>query len=129
PQRDSWRIHRVQYGDTTASLGKQYGASAAIIATANGGDLPEAGSFAVIPAPYAGDPVRKPAVTTVKKPASTLKVSTPAKSLPAQVETAAPVKLPPQAKLPSQVKGKAALHPVKPQPPLARSKGARRIGA
>jgi membrane-bound lytic murein transglycosylase D len=103
-QRDTWRIHRVEYGDTPASLAKRYGASPAMIASVNGGNLPEAGAFALIPSAYPGDPFRKPAVVAAKKPA------------------AKPVA--------TQQQNKPAQHPVKPaakpQGPVARSKGTKR---
>jgi len=40
--RDSWRMHRVTSGETLASVGKQFGISAASIASANNLQTPEA---------------------------------------------------------------------------------------
>ncbi len=54
-QRDSWRLHRVEAGDTAAALAKHYGTTAELVASANRGELPEAGSFAAIPVGYPGD--------------------------------------------------------------------------
>jgi membrane-bound lytic murein transglycosylase D len=56
-QRDSWRLHRVESGDTATALAKRYGTTAEMIASVNRGELPEPGMFAAIPAPYAGDRV------------------------------------------------------------------------
>jgi membrane-bound lytic murein transglycosylase D len=55
--RDSWRLHRVESGDTAASLAKRYGTTAETIASVNQGELPEPGMFAAIPVAYAGDRV------------------------------------------------------------------------
>jgi membrane-bound lytic murein transglycosylase D len=57
-ERDSWRLHRVETGDTPGSLGKRYGTTAESIASANRGDLPEVGAFAAIPVAYPGDHVQ-----------------------------------------------------------------------
>lgn len=57
--RDSWRIHRVEPGDTFESLAKKYSTTAALVATTNRDELPEAGKLAAIPAAYPGD---RPAV-------------------------------------------------------------------
>lgn len=63
-QRDSWRLHRVESGDTAASLAKRYGTTAETIVSVNRGELPEPGMFAAIPVAYAGD--RVPAKRTAK---------------------------------------------------------------
>jgi membrane-bound lytic murein transglycosylase D len=51
-KRKSWRIHRVDAGDTLASVAKKYGTTAALVSSANHGALPEAGAFAAIPVAY-----------------------------------------------------------------------------
>ncbi len=56
-QRDSWRVHRVESGDTPASLAKRYGTTAEMIASVNRGEIPEPGAFAAIPVAYPGDRV------------------------------------------------------------------------
>ncbi len=67
-ERDSWRLHRVETGDTAASLGKRYGTSAALVESANRGELPEPGAFAAIPVSYPGDHVQpRRSTATVKK--------------------------------------------------------------
>ncbi len=54
-ERDSWRLHRVEKGDTPASLAKRYGTTAESVASANRGELPETGELAAIPSGYPGD--------------------------------------------------------------------------
>lgn len=53
--RDSWRIHRVEEGDTLASLAKRFNTSADSLRAANHDELPDAGLFAAIPASYPSD--------------------------------------------------------------------------
>lgn len=97
-ERDSWRLHRIESGDTAASLGRRYGTTADLVASANRGELPEPGAFAAIPVGYPGDrPQTKrtaPAKTaTVKKMVSgksTAALSAPAHG--ARVVPAAVVK-------------------------------------
>lgn len=50
-RRASWRMHKVESGETLAMIGKRYGASASVIAAANGIDAetPETGDRLVIP--------------------------------------------------------------------------------
>ena len=61
-QRGSWRIHRVEYGDTLASVAKRYGVATTVLASINNGELPEAGTFAAVPSGYAADVVKKPVI-------------------------------------------------------------------
>jgi membrane-bound lytic murein transglycosylase D len=77
-RRDSWRIHRVEIGDTVASLAKRYASSADLIRSANHDEIPEPGQFAAIPVAYAParTPVKRAPVSSAKskvpiKPAST----------------------------------------------------------
>ncbi len=77
-QRKSWRVHRVEEGDTLASVAKKYKLTEAQVSAVNDGTLPEPGSLAAIPVPYPADapkPVAKPVVT--KK--TTAKSKTPQK--------------------------------------------------
>jgi membrane-bound lytic murein transglycosylase D len=55
-RRLSWRIHKVAEGETLASIGRQYGTSAGVIASANKMMTadPVAGDHLVIPAVYRG---------------------------------------------------------------------------
>jgi membrane-bound lytic murein transglycosylase D len=65
-KRLSWRMHKVADGETLASIGKQYGASAGVIAAANKllSSDPVAGDRLAIPAAYTvrSTPVRKAVV-------------------------------------------------------------------
>jgi membrane-bound lytic murein transglycosylase D len=66
-RRDSWRLHRVEQGETLASLAKRYGAPAGLISSANHDEFPGAGEWMVIPVAYPGD--RTPAKKTVARTA------------------------------------------------------------
>jgi len=63
-RRDSWRVHRVESGDTFAAVAKRYGTTADLLSSANHDQLPETGMFAAIPVSYPGD--RTPAVAKTK---------------------------------------------------------------
>jgi membrane-bound lytic murein transglycosylase D len=75
-QRDNWRLHRVESGDTPSTLAKQYGVSAKQVLEANHGELPEAGSFAAIPAGYPSEHVRS-RHTSSRRHRTTAKESSP----------------------------------------------------
>jgi hypothetical protein len=60
-RRDSWRLHRVQEGETFAALSKRYNAQVAALSSANHDAFPVAGEWAAVPVGYAGDRVAKPA--------------------------------------------------------------------
>jgi membrane-bound lytic murein transglycosylase D len=71
-RRDSWRIHRVEEGDTFTALAKRYGVTASQISSANHDELPLAGSVAAIPVSAPAEraaPARKPAKVTTGKTA------------------------------------------------------------
>jgi hypothetical protein len=63
-RRDSWRVHRVEPGDTFAGVAKRYGTTADLLSSANHDQLPETGLFAAVPVAYPGD--RAPAVAKAK---------------------------------------------------------------
>jgi membrane-bound lytic murein transglycosylase D len=68
-RRDSWRVHRVEPGDTFAGVAKRYGTTADLLSSANHDQIPEAGLFAAVPVAYPGDrptPVKAAAKTTAK---------------------------------------------------------------
>lgn len=67
---DSWRVHRIEYGETLADLARRFNTTSAAIASANRDQLPEAGEWAVIPAPYPGDRTPVKSARTTRKPAS-----------------------------------------------------------
>jgi len=78
--RDSWRMHRVTSGETLASVGKQFGISAASIASANNLQTPEAveGDRLLIPSVMCAETparntgsrtaYRRPTTTSARKP-------------------------------------------------------------
>ena len=67
-RRDAWRLHRLAAEDSFVNLAVRYKTSTALVSSANHDELPEAGSFVVIPAAYPGDrlPVRPAARTAAK---------------------------------------------------------------
>jgi membrane-bound lytic murein transglycosylase D len=72
-RRDSWRVHRVEPGDTFAAVAKRYGTSTDVLSSANHDQLPETGMFAAVPVAYPGDrtpPVKAKARVTSRKNAS-----------------------------------------------------------
>src|SRR5579883_428485 len=62
-RRDSWRIHRVQDGETIATLAKQFNAQPSLLSSANHDELPRPGEWAAIPISYPGE-----RVVAAKKP-------------------------------------------------------------
>ncbi len=58
-RRDSWRVHRVEPGDTLTGVAKRYGTTTELLSSANHDQLPEEGMFAAVPVAYPGD---RPAV-------------------------------------------------------------------
>jgi len=70
-RRDSWRVHRVEPGDTFAAVAKRYGTSPDVLSSANHDQLPETGSFAAVPVSYPGD--AKPLKVASRKPAANKK--------------------------------------------------------
>jgi membrane-bound lytic murein transglycosylase D len=54
-RRDSWRLHRVQPGDTLGGLAKRYNAQAALLSAANHETMRPAGEWMAIPVAYPGD--------------------------------------------------------------------------
>jgi peptidoglycan lytic transglycosylase D len=105
-QRDTWRLHRVESGDTAATIAKRYGTTAEMIASVNRGEIPEPGAFAAIPLAYSGDraPVKrtttKAAVASVKSSKPLVKAPKPAG--PSMVAVKASVKKPEVAQAPKK---------------------------
>jgi membrane-bound lytic murein transglycosylase D len=93
-ERDSWRLHRVETGDSAASLAKRYGTSADLVASANRGELPEAGTLAAIPVGYPGDHFQPKVQTKTAKTAVGSKSAIAAKLTPGVKKTASPAALP-----------------------------------
>jgi membrane-bound lytic murein transglycosylase D len=106
-ERDSWRLHRIESGDTPATLAKRYGTTADLIASVNRGELPEPGMFAAIPVAYPGD---RAAVKHTAKPGASASVAAAVKASvkPSTVSTTIkPVKAPAKPGTPSVVAVKA----------------------
>ena len=89
-RRDSWRVHRVESGDTLADVAKRYGTTAEVLRSANHDLLPEPGMFAAVPVAYPGDrplPAKKavkPAVKAKSKTTSKKSASASSKKVPAK---------------------------------------------
>ncbi len=90
-RRDSWRVHRMESGETLADVARRFNVTTSVLASANRAavDEPEAGSFIAVPVAYPGDrtPVRSAKV--VRKPAG--KVVATSKTSPKPAATARPV--------------------------------------
>ncbi len=59
-RRDSWRLHRVQEGETFAMVARRYRAETASLSVANHEELPQPGELMVVPVAYPGDRVARP---------------------------------------------------------------------
>jgi membrane-bound lytic murein transglycosylase D len=68
-RRDSWRVHKVETGDTFAGIAKLYNADAAVLSAANHEQISDPGTFIAVPVAYPGDRPAKvaPKKTAVKK--------------------------------------------------------------
>jgi membrane-bound lytic murein transglycosylase D len=91
-RRDSWRVHRVQDGETFAALSKRYSAQLSSLSSANHEMLPGAGEFAAIPVGYPGDRVAKPATAARRRPATSGGASTRTKTTASTPSRRAPAK-------------------------------------
>jgi membrane-bound lytic murein transglycosylase D len=80
-RRDSWRLHRVQSGDTFAGLAKRYSAqTAASVSLANHSEIPGEGEWMAIPVAYPGDRAARPIAAHRKASPASAKSKTPAAS-------------------------------------------------
>jgi membrane-bound lytic murein transglycosylase D len=72
-RRDSWRVHRVEPGDTFSGVAKRYGTTTELLSSANHEQLPKSGMFAAVPVAYPGDKTsdRTQAKAAPKKTAAT----------------------------------------------------------
>jgi membrane-bound lytic murein transglycosylase D len=66
-RRDAWRLHRIETGDTFATLAKRYNAPTVTLSSANHGELPTEGAWAAIPAAYPGDRAPRAAKSVVAR--------------------------------------------------------------
>lgn len=80
-RRASWRIHRVESGETLASIGKRYGAAPGSIAATNGldSDEPVEGDQLVIPAAPVAEKVLAPKRKPVRRSTARRTAGTSAK--------------------------------------------------
>ncbi len=83
-KRDSWRIHRVESGDTFAALAKKYSTTTAMVGSANHDEFPDPGGLAAIPVSYPGDPA--PARKAVTHAAPARKTAVPQRAATAPVK-------------------------------------------
>src|SRR5665213_1029981 len=83
-RRDSWRVHRLEGGETLTELARRFNTTQASITAANRSELPDSGAWIAIPVAYPGDRMPARARTPLTKPVG---VRTAAK--PAAAHTAA----------------------------------------
>jgi membrane-bound lytic murein transglycosylase D len=93
-KRASWRVHRVELGDTMAGIANRYNSSATALAMANGGmkDVPESGDYLLIPATYyEPNPTAKRGYPASRRPATaaTAKRTSPATATSSTAQRAA----------------------------------------
>jgi hypothetical protein len=67
-RRDAWRLHRLSTDDSFVTLARRYNTAASLVSSANHDELPDAGSFVVIPASYPGDRVVRTSARSTAKP-------------------------------------------------------------
>ena len=85
-RRDSWRVHRMENGETLSELARRFNTTQASLAAANRDGMPSSGDWVAIPVAYPGD--RAPARS--RKPAAKkTPVHAAAKPAAAAVHTAA----------------------------------------
>ena len=86
-RRDSWRVHRMESGETLADVAHRFNVTTSVLASANRAevDAPEAGSFIAIPVAYPGDRVAVKSAKVVRKPGTKV-VATASK--PAAIQSA-----------------------------------------
>ena len=87
-RRDAWRIHRVESGETLASIGKRFGLAPAALMATNNLKAPEAaeGERLLIPSAARVDvAARRPASTTAAR-----RTASPQRRTPAATASAAP---------------------------------------
>ncbi len=118
-RRDSWRLHRIENGDSFAGLAKRFGTTVATIRSANHEELPEAGELLAIPVSYPGDRTAAHAA----KHTSARSHSLPAKA-PSRAASPAPASSPAHASSKTKTAHKkvsSMAHRAPGNPPLRRS--------
>jgi membrane-bound lytic murein transglycosylase D len=118
-RRDSWRVHRLENGESFPELAKRFSAMPGAVSAANHDELPETGAWVAIPVAYPGDRVvTKPAIarrTVAAKPVA-VRTSVGTKAAPALAHAkAAPATVGPHktSSAPARI-GKASVHaPIK----------------
>lgn len=124
-KRATWRVHRIETGDTIGTIAKRYNASPTLVAAANGGmqNVLESGDHLLIPAAYSeSKPVVKRRYAAARRPAT-------ASVAKRQVPAARP---PARAAIPTQAAHKStAIQPKRPAAKIkqvAASSGKKRAG-
>ncbi len=92
-RRDSWRLHRVETGDTIAAVAKRYGTTATSIDAANHDGIPGPGALMAIPVSYPGARVVRTVAVRRHSPvtASTKKTAATPKTVAHKVAAKSPV--------------------------------------
>jgi membrane-bound lytic murein transglycosylase D len=91
-RRDSWRVHRMEAGETLADVAHRFSVTVSVLASANRAsvDAPEAGSFIAVPVAYPGDRAPARSARLVRKPATRVVASTKASVKPVAAHPTAP---------------------------------------
>jgi len=84
-RRDSWRVHRIESGETLADVARRFNITSAALASANRAavDEPEVGSFLAVPVAYPGDRAPARSAKVVRKPAGKVIATTKTSPRPA----------------------------------------------
>jgi membrane-bound lytic murein transglycosylase D len=89
-RRDSWRVARVDTGDTFATVARRYGTSADALAASNRDGLPTAGQLVAIPTPMAVTAPKKTRAVAAATPKSPSKKPVAARTAASKTPSASP---------------------------------------
>jgi membrane-bound lytic murein transglycosylase D len=118
--RDTWRIHRVEPGDTFATIARKYSTTPVLLASTNREELPDVGRLVAVPASY---PTDRPVVQRATLPRAA--VGSPAAKAPVPAAARKPQA---QVHLPVTTRAAVTKRPIASTKPALRT-AVRRSGA